>query len=437
VSELDPPIAWNIRYRLQLILAALAACNLILAFGIQAAFLRIFGAGASADAFVAAQAMPTVVFTILGMSLVSVWQPMLAVATGSDRRRLASLALGQAGLALAAATIVLALTTQLWTPLLFAGFDAETKALTVALGRPLMLTLLFMGLSALLGGLARAEGRFIVAEAIPCAASALALGALLPASRIFGVEGAAWIWVLRAAASFLVLWVLLGAPRPSFAADPAKHLARQRSAPILFGSSLYKLSPLLDRFLASAAPAGGVALFNLAQMGGNAAATVIDRAVGAPLAPGLAVSWARAECAKFRSTFRLGMAMAWLPVIALGLGLLLISPFWHRLVGGALNLAPDQSAALFQLIIGLLGSIAAAACGAVVVAAFYALGDTRTPMIVGVTGFVFSVALKVAMFQSLGLVGLAWATSIYYLLNLLVMWLLLERKVARHAAARG
>jgi putative peptidoglycan lipid II flippase len=437
VSEIDPPIAWNLRFRLQLILGALAAFNLIVAFIIQAAFLRLFGAGAATDAFVAAQATPTVVFTILGMSLVSVWQPILAVATGPERRRLAAHSLGQASLVLGLATLVLAVTAQLWTPLLFAGFDEPTTRLTVDLGRPLMLTLLFMGLSALLGGLARADGRFIVAEAIPLAASVLALAALLPASRWFGVEGAAWIWVLRTGGAFLALWLLLGAPLPNFAADPVKKMTRERSRPILFGSSLYKLSPLLDRFLASQGPAGGVALFNLAQMGGSAAATVVDRAIGAPLGPGLAVSWADGELARFRTSFRGGMALTWLPVLAMGVVLLLFSSLWHPLVGRALNLSPDQSALLFQLTVGLLGMIAAAACGAIAVAAFYALGDTRTPTAVGVVGFLLSIGFKVALFGQLGLVGLAWATSIYYLLNLLVMWLLLERKVAKHAAARG
>ena len=93
----------------------------------------------------------------------------------------------------------------------------------------------------------------------------------------------------------------------------------------------------------------------------------------------------------------------------------------------------EQASLLYAMCFALLGMAGGAACAAVAVVAFYALGDTRTPMLVGVVGFIVSIGVKYLFFAQWGLVGLAWATTIYYVLNLLCLWLLLERRVARAA----
>lgn len=419
--------------RLNIILGLIASLGLAVGLATQVVFLALFGAGTVTDAFVAAQVVPLLLYSVLGIALLSVWQPVLAVATGHERRRGASLALGQATLLLAPLTLVAALTVRLWAPLLFPGFDGEALRLTILLSPVIMLTLLFNGGLAILSGVARAEGRFVAAETAPAVMGLMALAALLPAIRWGGVEGAAWLLVGRAAGAFFIVWLLLGRPMPSFARDPLKTQALARARPILAASSLYKLTPLFDRFLASQAGAGGVALFNLAQTGGSAVSTVVERAGAAPAAPGLARNWANADYRAFRTDLRRTMALTWLPVLALAILLAAAWPVWERLSSPALNITPDQAALLYGLCAGLLGMIGAGASGAVVVAGFYAAGDTRTPTLVGSAGFVVSLAVKFVMFDGFGLIGLAWAVSIYYVVNLLALWLLLERKVARAA----
>ena len=79
----------------------------------------------------------------------------------------------------------------------------------------------------------------------------------------------------------------------------------------------------------------------------------------------------------------------------------------------------------------LLGFVLVAAAGTAVVAVFYAMGDTRTPALIGSAGFVLGLAAKAAGFLAAGLPGLAAATSLYYLLNLGALvyfaWRRLER----------
>jgi peptidoglycan biosynthesis protein MviN/MurJ (putative lipid II flippase) len=110
---------------------------------------------------------------------------------------------------------------------------------------------------------------------------------------------------------------------------------------------------------------------------------------------------------------------------------------WEPVTRALLHISQAQSQLLYAMCFGLLGMVGAGACGTIPVAAFYASGDTHTPMTVGVLGFLVSIAVKLSLFSDAGLAGLAWATSIYFVLNLLAAWMLLELRVRRHAANAG
>jgi peptidoglycan biosynthesis protein MviN/MurJ (putative lipid II flippase) len=70
-----------------------------------------------------------------------------------------------------------------------------------------------------------------------------------------------------------------------------------------------------------------------------------------------------------------------------------------------------------------------------VVAAFYAMDDTATPIRIGVVGFLVGLVLKSVGFVMFGVLGLAAGASAYYLLNLAIMAMVLEGRVNGIAAA--
>lgn len=422
---------------LSLVLGSIAAANVILAIAFQAVILRALGAGAAADVLVAAQATPMVLYAVVGASLVSVWQPMFAVAAAEQRRSLASQALGQILGALTALSALLALLSSVWTPLLLPGFKGPVLRDAVEIGQVLLITLAPAGAASVLVAYARADDRFVLGEAVPAVVSAVALGALPATIGHAGLHGVAWLIVARSALILVVLWFAVRRPPPRFAADPAKREVWKSARPILAGSALYKLSPLVDRYLASLGGAGGMALFNLVQTGGAALSGVIDRAFGTPVAPALARRWAAGRHQEFRAAYRRVALLILGCTGGLAVALALMWPIWPILVESLLHLPAPQSRLLYALCFGLLGMVGAAACGSTLVAAFYAAGDTRTPMIIGVAGFLISLVLKYALFTEMRLPGLAWATSIYYGANLLIMWVMLERKIGRHAARRS
>jgi peptidoglycan biosynthesis protein MviN/MurJ (putative lipid II flippase) len=70
-----------------------------------------------------------------------------------------------------------------------------------------------------------------------------------------------------------------------------------------------------------------------------------------------------------------------------------------------------------------------ASVAVLLMAAFYALGDTRTPVTIGVSGFLIGLVLESLAFLWLGLLGLAAATSVYYVANLLILSAPLEKRI--------
>jgi putative peptidoglycan lipid II flippase len=77
----------------------------------------------------------------------------------------------------------------------------------------------------------------------------------------------------------------------------------------------------------------------------------------------------------------------------------------------------------------------AGAIGQVTSGALYALGDTRTPPVIGAIGFTLGIGLKLAGVRWLGTPGIALGTTIYYVVNLLLLNGALVRSVKQRSGA--
>jgi putative peptidoglycan lipid II flippase len=115
--------------------------------------------------------------------------------------------------------------------------------------------------------------------------------------------------------------------------------------------------------------------------------------------------------------------------------LLAAQPSWQRLTGALLNIDAAAAAQLWLVCLLLLGYLHVAASGTVVVAAFCAMGQASTPVRIGVAMFIVSIVVKSLGFIFWGLAGLAATTSAYYIVNMAVLSLLLEKKIDDHESA--
>jgi peptidoglycan biosynthesis protein MviN/MurJ (putative lipid II flippase) len=68
--------------------------------------------------------------------------------------------------------------------------------------------------------------------------------------------------------------------------------------------------------------------------------------------------------------------------------------------------------------------------GQILSTAFYAMGDTRTPTLVGISTFSAYIPIKFLVFFYYGLIGLAVSTSVFFITNVVVQALLLEKGIS-------
>lgn len=417
--------------RLNLSLGLLTGLQLLVNLLTQLAVLRAVGTGGETDAFVAAQAVPMVVFAILAVSLQSVWQPRLAVAAHDTTswRREQGMAQAQTLIVFGLATAALFGLRGAWIPLIYPGFAASQLQLVSELTAPLLTATLLNGHTALLTSALRARARFIVGEAVVLASHLMAFAMVLWWVPEYGVQAAAWVSLGRAALVCAALaWQADWPPIKLRAGARASDVWRQLM-PLLMGSSLYKTSPLVDRFWSSQAAAGSVTIFNLAMTANGAVATILERAISMPVAPRMARDAAAGHFAAVRATYRRCVLRISALVLVFAVALGASRPLWASLVAPTLNITPPLAEQMWLICLLLLAYLHVAASGTIAVNTFYAMGDTRTPVKVGVVGFLIGVVLKSAGFLVFGLTGLAAATSLYYAGNMVAMCVLLERRL--------
>jgi putative peptidoglycan lipid II flippase len=217
--------------------------------------------------------------------------------------------------------------------------------------------------------------------------------------------------------------------------SPAMMAAWKRLRPLLAGTAYYKTDPLVDRFLSSMAPAGGLSILYIGQQIWGAAGTIINKAIAAPMVPLLAVQAKLKSWAAFQKTFRL--RLVWMAVLT-GSGFLLFlavgEPLLRLLIGHG-GVTAQNVAALWRIMVGLAGVLIAGAMGQITSTTFYAFGDTKTPTRLSIVTYTIYVPAKVLAFLSFGLMGVAVATSLFVLVNLLLQMTLLGPAIRSREAA--
>jgi peptidoglycan biosynthesis protein MviN/MurJ (putative lipid II flippase) len=202
----------------------------------------------------------------------------------------------------------------------------------------------------------------------------------------------------------------------------------------MMGTVYYRTEPLVDRALSSLAASGDLSLYYLCQQVSASAMQVSNNALIAPLVPALAEHAKAGQWAAFNGRFRRGVVTV---LCAATAGYLVL------MVGGgsaiAMTAAPGN--ALFSrawwLIAGLAGVFVAGPVSESFRTAFYATGNTATPVRIDVSVFTLGLALKVVGFALFGIWGMAFAASAQAFVGLFSLRHLLSRYIGGLERAEG
>jgi putative peptidoglycan lipid II flippase len=315
----------------------------------------------------------------------------------------------------------------------FATNEAQL-ALAVTLTRITFPYLLLITLVTLWSGVLNASGRFAVAAAAPVLLNLAMIGAvfchfLFPSSVHAAATGVLAAGFLEAGLLLFAVWRAGLLVRPlAIRLLPSVRQFFRAFGPAVIGSAGVQLAMLADTVLATLLPAGSPSALYYADRLYQLPLGVIAIAGGTVLLPEMSRLLAKNETAAAHraqartSSFILALA-APCAVAFLLIPDLAISAAFER---GAFK--PEATALAADVLMAYGTGLIAAVLIQTARPSFQARGDTTTPMVIALVAIGINVALKFLLIPTLGIAGLALATSVGAWINYLLLIVLATRK---------
>ena len=324
-----------------------------------------------------------------------------------------------------------------YIPFLADGFDLEKLELTNFLTQITMPFLMLMGIAAIFMGIQNSHDRFFA----PAVASVffnigLIIGAIIIAPRVDPPVMGLAIGVLIGGAGQLLFQIpfLRGAfrfrPLVNFNDEGVRRLLALM-LPAVLGLIVVELNVLVDKKLASRLGDGEIATMDYAVRLFQLPLGLFGVALATAILPRLS-RLAEENRDAFISTLQHGLRLAALIILPAAFGLIALGePIISLLFEHGQFTAEDTANTLVVLRffgIGLVGY----GIGFMLTRGFYALQDTRTPVLISAVAVAVNIIFNFILIGPLGLGGLALATSIAGLTQMLILTFALQRKISRN-----
>ncbi len=345
-------------------------------------------------------------------------------------------ALGLAGL-VAVAIALMPQIIGLWA----AGWRASDPArfdLTVKLARVAFPYLWMVGLVAVAMGLLNALRRFFVPAVSPVLVNLGLIGGALGLARVVhpAILGLALGLLVGGVFQLVLNLVALAragyAPRLDFRLrDPGIRRLLALMLPATFGASIYQINTLLSRGFAASVGASAVTWLYTADRLVELPLGIVAVSVAMAALPELSTHVASGEMGAYKDTLASALRQVLFVMLPAAVGLsILAGPivsvvFQHGAFAPADTRRTAAALVLYAMGIPAIGS------ARVLVQGFYALQDTRTPVVVGVVAVCAFAGSALLFMPHLGYLGIALAGAIAPWVNLATGTFLLRRKAGR------
>lgn len=405
----------------------------------------LFGATAATDAFVAASAVPQIVYDLLvGSAITAALVPILVDAVDDEDRlwRLLSTLLTLVALMLVVVGVVLGLAAPFVVSLLAAGFAPDVQAAAVPMVRLMLVAVVLQGLAGVLTAVLYARRRVT----LPAFAAAVYNGGIILAALLLHdvldvyalvvgvVLGAAGQVLLQAPG--LGRWryrPLLELHRPEVRAILRLYL------PVALGMIVTIAGIVIDRNLASRLAEGSLSVMNYATrliqfplgLVGTAIAfavlPLLSRHASALAAAAQGGTPAPDAAADYRETLRFGVRFVLLLMLPATVGLIVLREPLVQLLFERGRFGEVETARTALVFLAYAPQLPFTALDQLLIVAFYARKDTRTPVIIGAVTVLLYLVSALLLIGPLDVAGLALANAIQNSAHGLILLVLLER----------
>lgn len=404
---------------------------------------RLFGAGFATDAFFAAFQIPNMLRRFfaegaLTSAFVPTFSEWYTQKNKDEARELANICFSLLTVVMGLVTLLGVFFSPFIVSLMFPGFQAEPNKLqlTILLNRLMFPYIFFISLVALCMGILNTVRHFFTPSISTVFLNLSMIGCSLLLRGFFEVPITALaVGVLLGG----LLQLLLQLPvlyRKGFPIRPRfkpRHPAVQRIAllmlPAVFGVGVYYLNITVGAILASLLPQGSVSYLYYAQRLFEFPQGIFTVSIAQAVLPSMSRQAAAGDMAGLKESLSFGLRLTLFITIPAMAGLLLCATpvFTLLFMGGAFDYtkAVKSAEALYFYSWGLTF----VALVRVLVPAFYALKDTRTPVLTAFIAFLLNAGFSLLLMGPLLHGGLALATTLSAFFNMLLLLYYLRKKI--------
>ncbi|TFG91994.1 MAG: murein biosynthesis integral membrane protein MurJ [Syntrophobacterales bacterium] len=404
-----------------------------------------FGAGLATDAFFVAFRIPNLLRRLfaegsLTIAFIPVFTEYLKKKSREEALELASIAFTLLSIVLALVSVAGILLSPWIVMVMAPGFtDVPDKyALTVFLTRLMFPYIFFISLVALCMGILNSLRHFAAPALAPVILNVCMIASVFALRGFFAdpilslAVGVMAGGILQLVMQFPFLLKVGVRLKPNFRfSHPGIKRIERLMLPAVFGAAVYQVNIFIGTILASLLPEGSVSYLYYADRVVELPLGVFAIAVGTAALPSFSEQAAEEDYERLKRTISFSLRLILFVTIPAMVALIIlrvpiISVLFQR---GQFDAASTvfTAQALLYYAVGLW----AFSCIRVVVSAFYALQDTKTPVKIAVVALLVNVVMSVALMFPMRHSGLALATSIASAVNIVVLTVLLGRRVGR------
>jgi putative peptidoglycan lipid II flippase len=421
-----------------LLLMTTVMLSRVIGYAREAYIAYAFGAGSQTDAYVAAFTLPDFLNYIVAggaasITFISIYTRFLAEKRDTDAKKTFSIIIT----VMTAVMIVGTVATEIFAPQFVRwfvkGFKPEQIELCIHLTRILLPAQIFFYVGGVVSAVLLSHRLFLLPAFGPLIYNVFIILGGVVGGRHFGIASLAYGALVGSVAGPFLASVI-GAARigtgykPSFdVTNPAFREWVRLSVPLMLGVSLVTADDWILRHYA-ASGVGDIARLNYAKRLFAVPIAVLGQATGQASLPFFARLFNEKRLQDFAATvndsvYRVSaasfLATGWMMAAAVPL----IDLVYRR---GKFLFADTQATGIYFFWFSV--SLALWAAQGLYARAFYAAGDTLTPMVAVSVITAASLPVYSILFHAFGVVGLAWASDIGIGVNLLALALLLHRK---------
>lgn len=408
----------------------------------EAVIASRFGTTSQYDVYVTAFGIPDTLFLIIiggavGSAFIPVFTGLMSKGKESQAWHLASTLMNASVVLLSLGGIIMGLAAPaLVGAIILPARPPDQQQLAVGLTRVLLLSPLFMGLGGWAMGILNARQHFLLPAIAPIAYNLSIIAGALFLAPTMGVFGLAWGVVAGALLHFGVQLpglVRVGM-RYSFRLKLSDEGVKQVGLlmlPRILGQGAFQVNIIAMRSIGSFLAAGRIAAFNYAYLLMILPHGVFALSLATVTFPTMAAQYAEKDLDGLRRTLARAVRVLLFLVIPSAVGLLMLR---SQIVVSIFQFGAFKQSST-ELVASALGYFAlglvAYAVVEVLTRAYYALHDTRTPVMVSLVTVALNLGLAAWLALGLGMSqdGLALSLAATTTLEMVLLWVLLGRKL--------